>query len=399
MQIAKLNGIAGVVISLFLTMLSWRFTAAYSSYAFIIFAIFFIGDAAFSYKKRCRFLPKVTKPFVYMALGILALYFLFILSAVLHEDYRDILKAVDHFALVIPFFMTWWISAKYQVEKGIRWGILVGLAIACAIGLYQWYLQPGIRILSSYAHPNHFGTMINLMAPCIVYADIKNKDKWYRVLSVIVLASAIVCLVMTRSRGALIALSASVIIGVIIAVFETRNFISPLVKKISIIVVAATIILAGLGAYYMQSGRHEVKLGGERGPMITASIQMWEEHKMIGVGADHWEENYYGKYHPINVHEQGLSMPHNMMLYYMSTGGTLGGFGYLIYLAATIAGLYATVKKQRDYYWCLLISIIFLSFFLQGMVDTTIINKIPSRMYFALMGIIAGSMRLKSNLK
>ena len=76
-----------------------------------------------------------------------------------------------------------------------------------------------------YAHPNHFGTMINLMAPCIVYADIKNKDKWYRILSVIVLASAIVCLVMTRSRGALIALSASVIIGIIIAVFETRNFI------------------------------------------------------------------------------------------------------------------------------------------------------------------------------
>ena len=233
-----------------------------------------------------------------------------------------------------------------------------------------------------YAHPNHFGTMINLMAPCIVYADIKNKDKWYRILSVIVLASAIVCLVMTRSRGALIALSASVIIGIIIAVFETRNFISPLVKKISIIVVAATIIFAGLGAYYMQSGRHEVKLGGERGSMITASIQMWD-----------------GKYHPINVHEQGLSMLHNMMLYYMSTGGTLGGFGYLIYLAATIAGLYATVRKQRDYYWCLLISIIFLSFFLQGMVDTTIINKIPSRMYFALMGIIAGSMRLKSNLK
>ena len=88
MQIAKLNGIAGVVISLFLVMLSCRFTAAYSSYAFIIFAIFFIGDAAFSYKKRCRFLPKVTKPFVYMAFGILALYFLFILSAVLHEDYE-----------------------------------------------------------------------------------------------------------------------------------------------------------------------------------------------------------------------------------------------------------------------------------------------------------------------
>lgn len=399
MQTAKMNSFAGVVISLFLVILSWRFTAAYSSYAFVIFALFIIGDAIFSYKKKCRFWPEATKPFACMAFGILALYFLFILSAVLHGDYKDISRAVDHFALVIPFFMTWWISAKYEVEKGIRWGVLVGLAIACAIGLYQWHSQPGLRILSSYAHPNHFGTMINLMVPCIVYAGIRNKDKWYRILSVIVVLAAIVCLLMTRSRGALIALSASIILGIIIAAFTMRKFISPLIKKISIIVAAITIIFAGFGAYYMQNGRHEVELGGERGPMIVATIKMWEDHKMIGVGADHWEDNYYGRYHPENGREQGLSMPHNMMLYYLSTGGILGGLGYLTYLVATIAGLYVAVKNRRDYYWCLMVSVIFLSFFLQGLVDTTIINKIPSRMYFALMGIIAGSMTLKSKLK
>ena len=61
----------------------------------------------------------------------------------------------------------------------------------------------------------------------------------------------------------------------------------------------------------------------------------------------------------------------------------------MIYLVLTVGGLHLSVKKRQDYYWCLAISIIFLSFFLQGMVDTTIINKIPGRMYFALMGIIA----------
>lgn len=390
----KINQLAGVTIGLFMIILSWRFTAAYSSYAFAVFVLFFVVDAIYSHKKHLHFMPEITKSFLYMALGILALYFLFILSAVIHTDHRDIFRALDRFALVIPFFMTWWVSAKYHVEKGIRWGILVGLAIACAIGLYQWHVEPGVRILSSYAHPNHFGTMINLMVPCIIYADIRNKDKWYRILSVIVVLAAIVCLLMTRSRGALVALSASIILGIIIAAFELRNFISPLVKKISIIVAAVTIIFAGLGTYYMQSGRHEVELGGERGLMIEATIQMWEDHKMIGVGADHWEDNYYGRYHPVNGREQGLSMPHNMMLYYLSTGGILGGLGYLIYLAATVTGLHLAVKKRQDYYWCLAISIIFLSFFLQGMVDTTIINKIPGRMYFALMGIIAAQSQI-----
>lgn len=394
MEDTRMNRLAGVAICLFMIILSWCFTAAYSSYAFAVFALFFIGDAVYSRKKHYHFLPEATRSFSFMAFGILVLYFLFVLSAVIHGDHRDIFRALDRFALVIPFFMTWWISAKYQVEKGIRWGILVGMAIACIIGLYQWHMEPGLRILSSYAHPNHFGTMINLMVPCIVYADIRNKDKWYRILSVIVVSAAMVCLLMTRSRGALAALSVSIIAGIIIAGFGMRNFISPLIKKISIIVAAVTIIFAGFGAYYMQSGRQEVELGGERGPMIVASIQMWEDHKLIGVGADHWEDNYYGKYHPENGREQGLSMPHNMMLYYLATGGILGGLGYLIYLVATVVGINVAVKNRRDYYWCLIVSIIFLSFFLQGMVDTTIINKIPSRMYFALMGIIAAQSQI-----
>jgi O-antigen ligase len=394
MENTRMNQLAGVVICLFMIILSWCFTAAYSSYAFAVFILFFLGDAVYSHKRRYHFLPVVTKSFLYMAFGILALYFLFVLSAVIHGNHRDVFRALDHFALVIPFFMAWWISAKYEVEKGIGWGILGGLAIACAIGLYQWHLQPGLRIFSSYAHPNHFGTMINLMVPCIVYAGIRNKDKWYRVLSVIVVVAAIICLLMTRSRGALVALSASVILGLIITAFMMRKFISPLIKKISIIVAAVTIIFVGFGAYYMQNGRHEVELGGERGPMIVASIKMWEDHKIIGVGADHWEDSYYGKYHPENGREQGLSMPHNMALYYLSTGGILGGLGYLIYLVATVAGLYVAIKNRRDYYWCFTISIIFLSFFLQGMVDTTIINKIPSRMYFALMGIVAAQSQI-----
>ena len=89
--------------------------------------------------------------------------------------------------LTAPFFMTWWISGKYSVKKGVEWGILVGMLIACGIGIYQWYLQPGIRVQSSYANPNHFGTMLDITIPFIVYFMFSYKNTIYRIFASAVL--------------------------------------------------------------------------------------------------------------------------------------------------------------------------------------------------------------------
>ena len=325
-----------------------------------------------------------------MAIGIFSLYFLFVLSALFQGDRRDIVKASEHFGLVWPFFMTWWISAKYDVEKGLYWGLLIGLAIACIIGGHQWIEHPKMRILASYAHPNHFGTMINLMVPCIIYSAYKEKSALYRVLSILVVTAALICLLMTRSRGALMGLIGAVILGFGLSLWLLKDQVSSKVKKMGAAFMVAVILLGGAGAWYMQHDRREVRFGGEREYMIEASLQMWGDHKLMGVGADHWKEHYYGKYHPEEGKEQDLSMPHNMFLYFLSTGGILGALGYVLYLISTGFGLAMVIREKKDFLLALTVSVIFFSFFIQGIVDTTIINKIPARMYFALMGVIAG---------
>ena len=51
-------------------------------------------------------------------------------------------------------------------------------------------------------------------------------------------------------------------------------------------------------------------------------------------------------------------------------------------------GLYLVLREQGSFLLSICALIPFFAFFIQGLVDTTIINKIPARMYFALMGYL-----------
>ena len=379
---------ANLAMFLFLVVLSWCFKASYFSFAVAIFIIFLLCDIWYSYRNHEKIFPDVSRPFKYMASAIFSLYILFILTAIFHFDGQDVHKAIEYAYLSIPFFMTWWISAKYSVSQGVRWGILVGAIIACIIGGYQWYFHPGMRLYSSYANPNHFGTMIDITLPLILYYMVKYKNKSYRLLSAMTIFTQLCCLYATSSRGALIGLAAGMVFSTLVSLFIVKGKITPLVKKICIILTVVIILFGGFGAYRMGHARPESQLGGERAFMAEASVEMWEDYKLIGVGASHWQENYYGKYHPVGASEQGLTMPHNMMLYFLSTGGIIGGFGFITFYVFSFLGIYQSLKKRNELILCICVFIPFFAFFIQGLVDTTIINKIPARMYFAIMGCI-----------
>lgn len=392
---------ANVFIFLILVIISWSFKPSYFSYALILFALFLLVDGIYSARIHCAFCPRRTQLFYVLMAGIFILYLAFNLTSVLHWNRLDLTKSLDYTWLCFPFFITWWILSKYDAEKGLRWGILAGAVIACAIGMHQWYMNPELRIESSYAHPNHFGTMINLTFPLIGYYAFRIKDLAYKILSFCTMAVQLICLYLTESRGALLALVGSAVLGMLWTYFSLRKYGVANLGKYLCVLVIAILIGGGFALYHMGQERHMdiVKMvetgesiahaGGERAQMFRASIAMWEDHKLVGVGAGHWGEEYYDSYRPDDIHEEGHSMPHNMPLFFLSTGGVLGATGYGIFVIISVMALTRMIKKIKDFCFGLMICMVFLSFFIQGFVDTTIINKIPARMYFALMGCFA----------
>lgn len=394
----RMNQISNIFLFFILLIISWEFKASYFSYALILFALFLMIDGYYSFHHQLSFLPKRNKPFYVILLGILAFYLAFNFTSLMHWTHIDLAKSMDYTWLCFPFFMTWWILSKYDAERGFRWGILVGAVIACVIGLHQWCINPGIRIESSYAHPNHFGTMINLTLPLIGYYAVHVKNNAYKILSVCTMIVQLGCLYLTGSRGALLALIGAVVLGMLWAYVSLREYKNIRFGKYACVFIIFILIGGGFTLYHMgqernldvvrmaETGDPVAKAGGERMQMIRASIAMWEDHKLFGVGAGHWGEAYYGQYRPSDIHEEGHSMPHNMPLFFLSTGGLVGAAGYCIFIILSIVALTIVVKMGRSIKWGIAVYMIFLSFFLQGLVDTTIINKIPARMYFALMG-------------
>lgn len=394
----RMNQISNIFLFFILIIISWEFKASYFSYALILFALFLMIDGYYSFHHHLSFLPKRNKPFYVILLGILSFYLAFNFTSLMHWTHIDLVKSMDYTWLCFPFFMTWWILSKYDAERGFRWGILVGAVIACVIGLHQWCINPGIRIESSYAHPNHFGTMINLTLPLIGYYAVHVKNNAYKILSVCTMIVQLGCLYLTGSRGALLALIGAVVLGMLWAYVSLREYKNIRFGKYACVFIIFILIGGGFTLYHMgqernldvvrmaETGDSVAKAGGERMQMIRASIAMWEDHKLFGVGAGHWGEAYYGQYRPSDIHEEGHSMPHNMPLFFLSTGGLVGAAGYCIFIILSIVALTKVVKMGRSLKWGIAVYMIFLSFFLQGLVDTTIINKIPARMYFALMG-------------
>lgn len=394
----RMNQISNIFLFFIMIIISWEFKASYFSYALILFVLFLMIDGYYSFHHHLSFLPKRNKPFYVILLGILSFYLAFNFTSLIHWTHIDLVKSMDYTWLCFPFFMTWWILSKYDAERGFRWGILVGAVIACVIGLHQWCINPGIRIESSYAHPNHFGTMINLTLPLIGYYAVHVKNNAYKILSVCTMIVQLGCLYLTGSRGALLALIGAVVLGMLWAYVSLREYKNIRFGKYACVFIILILIGGGFTLYHMgqernldvvrmaETGDSVAKAGGERMQMIRASIAMWEDHKLFGVGAGHWGEAYYGQYRPSDIHEEGHSMPHNMPLFFLSTGGLVGAAGYCIFIILSIVALTKVVKMGRSLKWGIAVYMIFLSFFLQGLVDTTIINKIPARMYFALMG-------------
>ena len=131
MRNIRIDQIANISIFMILVILSWCFKASYFSYALIIFGVFLIMDGIYSSQEKKSFFQKPNRTFCLMTAGILFFYILFILTAVLHGSRLDFAKSLDYTELCFPFFITWWILSKYDAEKGFRWGILIGVMIAC----------------------------------------------------------------------------------------------------------------------------------------------------------------------------------------------------------------------------------------------------------------------------
>lgn len=379
--------IANITAALLFTILLVHFSNSYFSYALGIFILFTLW-LFFSNRHRGASFSITFHPIKNLILSILAFYATLIIASISLMDAKSLSKAIDYTLLCLPFFMLYTLRMQYMVDTGVKWGLLMGGILICIGGFYFWHVSYGNRMVSFFAHPNHFGTAIAMIIPFLLYFTYRSTKLFERVLLCSVIAVLLFCFFHTESRGAMLGLGSAAGTAIFLLAFQKRHLLNKRMLRGTICIIAFLFAL-GVGAVlYVNSNRTGAgKIGGERIIMLEASYHMWNDHKLLGVGLANWEDSYYSDvYHPKEGRETHLSMAHNMPVHLFATTGILGGIAYLTFLFTMLYGLYRSMDRSTDIWFSLAAMTAFLAFTIQGLVDTTIINKIPSRIFFALMG-------------
>lgn len=319
--------------------------------------------------------------------GFILFSILIILAGAVNKDWPSVRKAYKYITYAAPFFICAYLVQRFDVERSFRGAVAFAMLILNGYGLYQWHILHLPRITSIFESPNALGMILELLVPFSIAFFFHERKYWLKSIWGIIIVTSLISIYLTGSRGSALGLFAGVFATCVIYLVRYKDALTLKKKVISIILsliilLAGSIMVTGINAYRDHAS------GGERAIMFESSYRMWEDHKISGVGMAHWKENYYGPYRPKNQHEANLDMPHDMIIYYMSTTGIIGTIGYGIYIFLTLAGLIQLIKQDKQLKYVHAAGlIIFIGYIMvHGLVDGTIINTNISKIYYLMFG-------------
>lgn len=386
----KITSIFAMVVAAIIT---WgatvdRFFKAGMSAAMIAFALY----VAYTLWKR-----DYIKDFsidVYIRNAFLSLYGLMIATTLFHlENMQNLIggeiSAMGLVAFTIPFWLILYVGWKTNVAKSIILSFSIWAFLVCAYGMYDYHVRNLSRLVSVYNFATRAGCILVM---CIFFTIALlwyyRKKRFQVVLYSALLGLEMISLVLTETRAAFVALAVSGIAVAGVVLFRYKQYIS---KRVKVLLVLASLFLTVFSAgYSVYIGRESsYRMMGEERPLIWLSTyKMWEDHKILGIGASEWKAAYAGPYRPKESREAGiLSHPHNMPLYFLATGGIVGGIGYILYhIFFVMYFLKRTLKSPNDpFAWALFA--IFIAYTVNGFLDATIVSKQVARIFYLLLGV------------
>ena len=389
--------VTNLVAGLSIFILNVRFSVAYVSYFWIIsflYLIYCVWHGRISRNAIVRICRTDWTDLKILIAGIFIFYGLLLASGLLLGDKSSMKTAVEWFLYACPFFVLFILSGSYNINKGIAVGIFLAIIANAILGESQLigdnlYNPGGVRIQGSFNHPNSFGSVLAWTIPFVGYFLYRSKTTSQGVFALFILVLSFLCLFLTDSRGAAVSLITGLVVTALIYALVHRNQLG--IRQKLAVVFLCLVLAVGTGAV-LNSSVHNTRGLGERQLMWSSSMQMWEDHKLLGVGIGRWPENYYSeRYHPAEGHEMGHYFPHNMPIYFLSGAGILGGIGYLCLVLSMLYVLLKRAIESDGITSAIPMMAVFIAFIMDGMIDATLTNKTVGIPFYALLGYAIGT--------
>ena len=382
-----INVMLNVIVASFIALAILVPAKNYFTIMVILFGIYFILDYFYKKMGGKKWLApiKCEKNIVW---GLVIFFICLFTSSFITLDMDNIGLTFSFFKSALSFLLIGYMLTQNHTIAGGQIGILGSVLVICVDGFFQFLQSPNIRIGCFYGNPNDFAKMIISLLPCLIYLFFRENRKWFKVFIVLEILAISSCLIFTASRGAIL----GIVTGFMAAIIGIYCLHSDSIKKTQLkrVITFSFLFLAiGIGSLIMiQSHRIDAaKMGGERIQMWESSIEMMQDHPLIGVGAAKWKKEYSEHYHKPGIKEY-LGFPHNMFMYFGACFGVIGLGGYILYLALPIKGIYHSAKVYANAKVTFSLLMLFISFLIESCFDNTLNYKMPATLYFTIFGYL-----------
>lgn len=244
------------------------------------------------------------------------------------------------------FFITLSYVRTLKQFEWVVWALIVSAAIASGYGLSQFLTYgSGYRIVSAYYSPDILAVILVSTLPLPLAAAMYHHNFWLRGISIVILVEICLALILTETRGVIIALMVA-LLGFLLLTKPTIRFVAWAVLALVLLVPFRIDIQNALSnrpafdvSFDFTSSNLERWLGAQ------SSVAMIRDHP-LGIGPGMFV-HYYPQY-ILPEAVRYLEDAHNLFLNVFVEGGFGAGIFFMLLFVETLRRSFASVRLKRS---------------------------------------------------
>ena len=314
-------------------------------------------------------------------------------------SFREVAGEVHRFLPLI--FAVAFLKRREQI-CGVLIASLVAMLINDAAGIWQYFVQGKPRAFGFNHTPTFYGSFMLMQLPLMIFmARAEILSTVWRRAALLGAGLSLICLVLSMTRGAWLALIGVVIIFVALEK-NYRLFVAKICAALAIIFLVVAMVSPKIQDRLSTITDTRFQSNTERVLMWQAAAEIFGDYPLFGVGQKMFFEAYNGQYLPAEAKERpeviggGHTHPHNNFLHRASEGGIVGLAAFIGLFAYFAWKFFKQFRREKNFPFGagMTALLILAGLLLEGLTDTNM-NQVPIMREFWLL---AGTMLATENI-